>query len=498
MWSLLLPDPTVLELEKSELVDKTLHLVLQSNRKQVTCPLCQHETGRIQSHYFRTLADLPCSIYLVTIQLRTRRFYCLNAKCPRKIFAERFESFTKVYARRTLSQFERIEEIGFELGGEGGARLAKKIGVLVSSSTILRFIRKVPLPAFPTPQLLGVDDWAKLKGHNYGTVLVDLATHRVIDLLDDRTAATFAEWLRTHPGVEVISRDRGGAYAEGGRQGAPEAIQIADRFHLMVNLRQAVEDSLPGTGWRQTLALTEGQNSSEKKEIPTFSPDPSESELVLAPLQPPQPHGKVATAGSKLRERQNQARAERNAVKAQEREQQRQALYEQMAQLKKADLSIRAIADHLEKDNRTVAKWLQAGKPLEASPRPNRKSGLDPYKSILVDRLCCEPKLEVQQLFKEIKELGYKGGSTVLYDYLRNLKSDKPKLPAKPKGTDLTTRTLSWLLVAPEEKLKSNQLEQLKKLLAANECRIRLSSGSSALSLCRNGMRCNNRRKATF
>ena len=102
MWSLLLPDPTILELEKSELVDKTLYLIIQSNRKQVACPLCQHETGHLQSHYFRTLADLPCSTYSVTIRLRTRRFYCLNAECSRNIFAERFESFTKIYARRTF------------------------------------------------------------------------------------------------------------------------------------------------------------------------------------------------------------------------------------------------------------------------------------------------------------------------------------------------------------------------------------------------------------
>jgi transposase len=209
-----------------------------------TCPICNNSCNRIHSKYDRWIADLPWSCFAVKIKLTTRKFFCDNENCIRKIFTERFKEDLVPYARRTNRLKYILEEIGFATGANAGSLLSENLKISVSSSTLLRIIHHSSVAEFETPKVLGVDDWAFKKGNHYGTILVDLEKRQPIDLLPDRTAETLKDWLKKHPGVEIITRDRSGSYALGAKQGAPKAIQVADRWHLLKNLGDAIKKML--------------------------------------------------------------------------------------------------------------------------------------------------------------------------------------------------------------------------------------------------------------
>jgi transposase len=225
----LLPDPTQLEFI-SLTVDhetKKITVLAASRETEAACPLCQQNSHRVHSRYRRQWSDLPMCGQSLQWVIEVRRFRCENPDCMRKIFCERLPTCASASARRTVRVAQVLTAIAFALGGRAGARLVENLSISISHDTLLRLIRRQSEAAIQPVQILGVDDWSYRRGKRSGTLLLNLETHRPLDVLPDRTAATLATWLAEHPEILVISRDRGGEYALGARQGAPQPTGCA-------------------------------------------------------------------------------------------------------------------------------------------------------------------------------------------------------------------------------------------------------------------------------
>lgn len=468
-------------------------LFLKAEQDQALCPLCQFESHKIQSCYTRTIADLPFGEIKLVLKVRTRRFWCSNGKCQRKIFAEGFTHLVTRKARRTSRLNIRLSEFGFAQGGEPGARLATKAGMPVSGDTLLRLVRRLAITDYQTPQLLGVDDFALKKGQNYGTILVDLVDHRPIDLLEDRTADSFAKWLAVHPGVEIISRDRASSYADGGHKGAPSALQVADRFHILQNLTNTIKDVFVlQSSWLKLIELNPVQapcnTTYECEEV--VSRDSIQEELTFVVqtqqqpcvldfiLQSPVPHPDEQPP----KEKRYNAHFRRAAALKQSRRASRIERYTKVTTLHAQGESIAGISRQMRLGRGTVKKFVDAEDYPEPMMRKSRGfSKLKPFEQYLQQRWHSGQK-KVKTLFAEIKEKGYNGGLTTVYDYIvrefRNVSEDElrekfDKTPAKKvtreKLENLTPRRAAWLMICKSEKLKEPQKEELKKLLEVHK-----------------------------
>jgi transposase len=237
----LLSLPTGVRITDYAVMNGTLHLTLISTSTLVNCPMCLTPSTAQHSYYHRTVRDVPCGGYPLRVSLRTRRFFCHQKDCARRIFTERFSSFLLPRARMTERFRQALLALSATSAHEAAQRLATLLHFPTSVTTLRRQLGKYQLPALADLTKIGLDDFAFRKGKTYGTVIVDLESHQVVDLLEDRRCATVETWLRAHPHLCVISRDRAGEYAQAAERAAPQAQQIADRFHLLLNAGECLE-----------------------------------------------------------------------------------------------------------------------------------------------------------------------------------------------------------------------------------------------------------------
>ena len=447
----MLPDATCLRLEACQVDDITAQITLrvQSTQTRAPCPLCATPARRIHSDYGRTLADLPWAQYRVCLQLRVRKWFCRNRACPRRIFTERLPTVAAPWARRTLRLAQRLVALGVALGGKAGVRLGHAWDVAVSRNTLLRGLRRRPLPILPIPRVLGVDDFALRKRHTYGTILVDLERRQPVALLPERTAEPVAQWLREHPGVEVIARDRASAYAEGARHGAPGATQVADRFHVVQNLAEALTHVFTTHG----RALDAVNATAHPQPVPL--PDGTSAVSVPPPPTPPAEEARAA------------ARAAR-----------RQARYDAVWALHRQGWSTVAIAAQVGCSCRTIERYVQMPTwPVRQHRRHYGRSIVNPYKAYLLERWNAGCHTAIQ-LFQEIQARGYAGSYRRVTAYVSRIRQAqgipprcqgrRQRLPvvAEPVTQPLTPRRATWLVLRRAEKRTEAEAQQLAQLHA--------------------------------
>ena len=368
-------------------------LVLSATAAKANCPICVHPAHRVHARYLRTLADLPWATTPVELLLWVRRFCCDTPTCKQQTFTERLPLVAPSYARTTARLSLSQTYTGLALGGSAGARHLARQGLPGSRSTLLRRVRALPDPQGPEAHVVGVDDWAWRKGHHYGTIVVDLERRCPIDVLEDRKAATVAAWFKAHPEVSIVARDRADAYASGISQGAPHAIQVANRFHLFDNLADTLEEVFQEYS-RELDAIHEARSRQER-----ILPDGS----VAAPIPAAAP-----LPAEKRQSEQSRAR--------------RLWQYEQVWELHQQGLTAEAVAQRVGISSRTVFRFLRHTTFPDRQPRRRFKATLlDPFKTHLSDRFNAGCH-NASKLFREIQTQGFTGNYGLVAAYVRRMR----------------------------------------------------------------------------
>lgn len=427
----LFPLPDGLDITSISETPDALLVRVTSHRPSSVCPLCRESSHAIHSYYRRKPMDLPCAGRPIRLLLTVKKFFCREPTCPRKIFTERLPELIEASSRLTIRLRQAVQEIGFATSGKGGEALCPKLGIRISDVTLLWSLNLVPTPAVGKVRVVGLDDWSWKRGQRYGTIVVNLETHKIMDLLADREAESVQKWLEAHPEVEIISRDRGGTYIDGATQGAPWATQVCDRWHILKNLGEAVEGFLIRTRIRLPDAKT-----------------------VEPTLERPLTSYSATPAG----QGKSQARLLR-----------KWRLYQHVQELHAQGMSLRAIADQLALARNTVRKYVrQPPEPPLPTPRPLRASQLDRYEDYILERWG-QGCRNAAQIHREINALGYQGAQTNVRAYVAHLRTSTADGSAprsrKQRAQAVSPRSLRWLLTRDKKDLDQEEQAQLAQLL---------------------------------
>ncbi|MFF0018706.1 ISL3 family transposase [Streptomyces sp. NPDC005374] len=369
------------------------------------CTGCGTPSGWCHSRYVRRLGDTSLGDRAVLVELSVCRLYCENTTCEKVTFAEQVPGLTVRYQRRTPLLQRVVEAAGVLLAGRGGARMLRVLNVTLSRCTVLSQLMRMPLPALVIPRVLGVDDFA-LYGGTYGTLLVDATTRLPLTLWEGRDAEQLSRWLREHPGVEIVCRDGSLTYRQGITAGAPDAVQVSDRFHLWQGLSRRVQDIA----------------SAHRGCLPAALPPAEEADPA------------TGDAAADTRAGQHAGR-----------------LFEAVHALTGSGRSHSAVARELGLDRKTVRKYARARTWQEVMRRPPRKpSTLDPYRDYLQQRWD-EGEHNAMVLHEELRSKGYLGHyqrvKMALAPLGRGLPLDQPR--ARPPSPRETAR---WIATHPDRR----------------------------------------------
>jgi transposase len=419
----------------------TIHV--ESTAIVASCPHCGNRAARVHSRYTRTITDLPICGRSTTLLVTARRFFCADLNCSRTLFCERFPQLADSHARTTGPLAESHQAIGFALGGEAGARLAKKLAVPTSPDTLLRRVKAAPDEPLSPPRFVGIDDWAIRKGQNYGTILIDLQRRRVIDILPGRDGVALKTWLQEHPGVEVITRDRWSAFAQAANEGAPQAQQVADRWHLLKNLREAVERVLDRFAPQITTIAQQSASAEVTSQIPAVTEEPTTEsrpvQLIPAEARVPTPTPAPLSAREQARQSKKQAREQRHRLVREMRDQ---------------GHSIRVTARQLGVSTKLVIRYRRQETCPDWKPGRRGRTQVDPYKAD-VEQWISGGGRNTKDLHRLLGEKGCRACYDAVRRYVNRIVGStgkpgrrtgeaKPPPPALPSA-----RKLSFELVCP-------------------------------------------------
>lgn len=452
----LMPASVAVSIDGVVLDDCTVILLLRTTSATASCPLCDQPSHHVHSRYARTIADLPSLGKKTVLLLTSRKFFCHNGDCPRKVFCERLPDLARAYARCSSRLTDAHRAIAFALGGEAGCRLASQLAMPTSADTLLRRIAQADPEPAQTPRVLGVDDWAIRKGLTYGTILVDLERAAVIDLLPGRDGATLRGWLYEHPGVEIISRDRASAYAQAASEAAPDARQVADRWHLLKNVREMLERFFERHRGEIQAASSPPAQPLARQEPAS---DPSRPKAP-APEQGERPGPPPVTAPA----------TDEQPTPATARQERFQEVRRRHAQRQ----SIRQICKEMRLSRGAVRRYLRQDHCPDWRPGQARRSGLDGYRE-WIDGQIQAGRDNAAEMHRELAARGFEGSSSsvrrfvtkrlaVLGKKRERANAAKPRSPPVPSA-----RTLAFDVLRVRAKRKAEEQARLDALRGIGE-----------------------------